>query len=230
MLLPRTASSTTVIDQADQVMAPRPVADTDTTMETDLETQPTSGIVPLDNSSRLTSRNVDRFVAAFRGRQMYGQAVGIPDGYGGLVLRAPFYPHGKRTEDAIGSSKPLSQKARPRSKARMMTRRSKRAPADDTTYGPGEGDDEDSTPDSGIDPLLVTRKLIPCSTFTSFMLWAPDRPLDEGQDEYVGALVEWTRLAAEVGSFKYCLLFSIVTLRSRRSIRMMNEGRSDLTT
>ena len=43
-----------------------------------------------------------------------------------------------------------------------------------------EGDNGGYYPDSGVSPLPVTRELVPCSTFTSFKLWTPDMPLDEG--------------------------------------------------
>ncbi|KAF8555839.1 hypothetical protein OG21DRAFT_1410192 [Imleria badia] len=198
----RSSSSATLVEQVTAV----PLA-TDTVADMDSETQPALDAVPLDNSSRfasahtVASRNVERFVAAFRGRQMYGHAVDIPNGYGGLVLRAPLDSKGKGKEDATLASKPLSQKSKPKSRTRAATRRSKRTTRNDTADEPEDGD---CCPDSAIDPPSPARKLVPSSTFTSFMLWAPDRPLDEGRDEYVRALVEWTRLATEVGSFQ-CL-------------------------
>lgn len=217
----KTGPSDEVINQVDQVAAARLVLDT--TIGTDSETQPASGAVPPDNAS--ASRHVERFVAAFRGRQMYGQAVDIPNEYGGLVLRAPFDPKGKGKEDAMASSKPLSQKTKPKSKTRVTTRRLKCPTVVDAADEPEGGEDEDCRPYSDMDPLPVTRKLMPCSTFASFMLWTPDIPLDEGRDEYARALVEWTRLAAEVSSCE-CLFYilDLLTLRSRRYIRMMNES------
>jgi len=35
-------------------------------------------------------------------------------------------------------------------------------------------------------------------TFDSMRVWHPDMPVDEGRDEYVRCLMEWTRLASEV--------------------------------
>ena len=46
--------------------------------------------------------------------------------------------------------------------------------------------------------LQDVRQLIPTPTFLPFTIWSPDIPVDEGKDEYVRCLVEWTKLAAEV--------------------------------
>ena len=46
--------------------------------------------------------------------------------------------------------------------------------------------------------LQDVRQLIPTPTFSSFTIWSPDIPVDEGKDEYIRCLVEWTKLAAEV--------------------------------
>ena len=43
-----------------------------------------------------------------------------------------------------------------------------------------------------------TRVLEPVSTFPSFVLWNPDIPANDGRDEYVRSLREWTKVAAEV--------------------------------
>ena len=175
----------------------------------DSDTQPAVDTVPVDDEFRLAhehaaSRNGRRVVAAFRGRQMYGQGVDVPSGYGGLVFRAPLDSKGKSGEDTMGPSKPSSQRVKPRSKARGKTRQVKCEIVDDTMDKPNDED-------ADIDPLPVTRKLIPSSTFTSFLLWTPDRPMDEGRDEYARALVEWTRLAAEVGCFEHLLYILGVT-------------------
>ncbi|KAH0836858.1 ribonuclease H2, subunit C [Lanmaoa asiatica] len=229
-LLSKTRSSAEVINQVEQVIAARLMVDS--AMGMDTETQPALGAIPLDISSGPTRvhtsapRNVGRFLAAFRGRQLYGQAMDIPFGYGGLVLRTPLDSKGKGKEDARTSSKPLSQKAKPKAKVRPVTRWLKRATVDDAADEPERGDDEDCCPDSDADPLPLTRKLIPSSTFTSFMLWTPDRPLDEGRDEYARALVEWTHLATEVSSLGRLLyIFDFLTSFSRRSTRMTNENK-----
>ncbi|KAI9567101.1 ribonuclease H2, subunit C [Boletus coccyginus] len=204
-LLPKASSSIEVVIQAEQVTATQPAIDT--AMEMDSETYPVLDTVPLDNSSRsarvhtTVSRSVERFVAAFRGRQMYGQAVDIPNGYGGLVLRAPLISKGKGKADAEEASKPLSQNIKTKSKTRAASWRSKRTTVDDIADETKAGDDGDCCPNSDIDTPPLARKLVPSSTFTSFMLWTPDRPLDEGRDEYARSLVEWTRLATEIHAY-----------------------------
>ena len=45
-----------------------------------------------------------------------------------------------------------------------------------------------------------TRFLEPVSTFASFVLWNPDIPANDGRDEYVRSLREWTKLVAEVST------------------------------
>ena len=47
----------------------------------------------------------------------------------------------------------------------------------------------------------TVRTLRPAATFASFVLWHQDIPIDEGRDEYLRAVREWTRLAAEVSAF-----------------------------
>ncbi|KAG8221136.1 ribonuclease H2 non-catalytic subunit-domain-containing protein [Butyriboletus roseoflavus] len=230
-LLSKNRFSIEVVNQMEQVTATRLLVDT--AMGMDSETQPALDVVPRDNSSGLTSihtptpRNIKRFQATFRGRQMYGQEMDIPAGYGGLVLRAPVDSKGKGKEDAKASPKPLSQKAKPKSKTRAATRQSKRTTVDDRMDEPERWDEGDCCSSSDVEPPL-TRNLIPSSTFASFMLWTPDRPLDEGRDEYARALVEWTRLATEVSFLERLLyILDFVTLHSRRYIRMMNEDKND---
>jgi len=65
-------------------------------------------------------------------------------------------------------------------------------------------DDEDDNEVAGtgnVNTLLGnTRTLQPTSRFSSFMLWHPDIPVDEGRDEYYGALNEWVAIAHAVSS------------------------------
>jgi len=46
------------------------------------------------------------------------------------------------------------------------------------------------------------RVLEPVSTFSSFTIWNPDYPLDEGKDEYLRSLTEWSKLATEINYFE----------------------------
>jgi hypothetical protein len=223
------ATSTTAVenfldDNHNGERVSRPASGDNATMNVDAETQPVSldptEIVrnPLNDSigPGPASSNLERLVAAFRGRQMYGQAVGMPEGYGGLVLRAPSLDaKGQGKEDAKASSKPLSKRAnahtKPKSKFTHATRQSKRASRTE-----GNDDDDDDMDQEGEDcashlaePPAPIKKLIPTSTFSSFTLWTPDIPVDEGRDEYVRALAEWTKLAAEVCVSEIVAIFSL---------------------
>lgn len=110
--------------------------------------------------------------AAFRGRTVRGLAVDLPEGYTGLVLSSP-------------SSSTASSTSTSASKARA-TRNSKYFHEDSQE---GEEDREEERP---------TKKLEPTGRFSSFTLWNADIPVDEGRDEYLRSLTEWTRLAAVV--------------------------------
>ncbi|KAL4062500.1 ribonuclease H2, subunit C [Scleroderma citrinum] len=134
-----------------------------------------------------------QLVAAFRGRQMIGNPINLPAGYGGLVLQIP---SGKGDgKSAQSDSKPISKaNANAKSTGRRSTRalKTERDVTMDEETELTEGD-----PEQGILPQDV-RQLIPMSTFSSFTIWSPDIPADQGKDEYVRCLVEWTKLAAEV--------------------------------
>lgn len=43
--------------------------------------------------------------------------------------------------------------------------------------------------------VLATRFMTPVGRFDSILIWNPDMPIDEGRDEYIRAMDEWTRLA-----------------------------------
>ncbi|KAH9940739.1 ribonuclease H2, subunit C [Epithele typhae] len=159
------------------------------------------------------------FGAAFRGRGMHGTVVDLPDGYAGLVLRvvgdtgatnvksraAADSTTGKRaaTRSASkGKEKSKGEKAPVKAKGRAA-RKSARAEAAKME----EAVDVDALPESGVvedagaaegDGAGEERVLRPEGTFGSFVLWNPDVPVDEARDEYVRALTEWTRMAAEV--------------------------------
>jgi hypothetical protein len=47
----------------------------------------------------------------------------------------------------------------------------------------------------------LVRLLKPTARFDSFILWHPDNPVDEGQDEYPRSLSEWTKIASEVRAY-----------------------------
>ncbi|KAG9313241.1 ribonuclease H2 non-catalytic subunit-domain-containing protein [Chiua virens] len=199
-----------MITQVERLTVAEITEDTAVEMEMDSETQPASDTVPRDDLAGSTvcipaSRNIERFVAAFRGRQMYGQGVEIPEGYGGLVLRTPPNSKGKEKDNATPPLKPLSEKPKPKSRTRVATRR-KRAIEDEGAEQREGREDEDCGPDADMEFRPPTRRLIPSSKFTSFTLWTPNRPLDEGRDEYARALIEWTRLASEIHSHSLSFL------------------------
>ncbi|TRM58191.1 ribonuclease H2, subunit C [Schizophyllum amplum] len=120
-----------------------------------------------------------RVVSAFRGRTVHGLRVDVPEGYLGVVLHADGQPTSHHSRD----TKP--QKGRPR-------RGKKTTPIDDADESIMF---EDAQKDADIRP---SRLLNPVSQFSSFLVWGADIPVDEGRDEYVRALTEWTTLAAEI--------------------------------
>ncbi|KAI0923650.1 hypothetical protein AcV5_009131 [Taiwanofungus camphoratus] len=155
---------------------------------------------------------VRRFVAAFRGRTVHGLEVGLPEGYAGVVLRAP----GEEGSAEGGGSWKGTQKTGAKSRAgktgrqtRGTRRARKAADADVAEHGEDGGDcGEDADADARLESGRLggedgaARVLRPVSAFSSFVLWNPDIPVDEGRDEYLRTLTEWTRLAAEIHRFE----------------------------
>ena len=118
-----------------------------------------------------------RFISAFRGRVVQGLEIVLPHGYKGLVLRNEL----------------PSKVSRPVRKDRKKTRSTRRKMECE------DQEDEDGTEQaSETETSEAVRELVPSHTFESFILWNPDRHVDEGQDEYIRTLKEWTALAAEV--------------------------------
>jgi hypothetical protein len=58
---------------------------------------------------------------------------------------------------------------------------------------------QDEMPDGGVGGSRRTLK--PVARFSSLVVWNPDIPVDEGRDEYLRALGEWTRIASDVRLF-----------------------------
>lgn len=126
------------------------------------------------------------YIAAFRGRGMHGLEVDLPEGYSGLVLHAP---------DANERSSRSEEPARKKGKATESGRGGRtRAKKDDIA----EDEEQQDTDMQDLDADAQRRALRPLGTFASFVLWHPDIPVDEGKDEYIRSLTEWTKLAAEV--------------------------------
>ncbi|KAG2345830.1 hypothetical protein BDR05DRAFT_960123 [Suillus weaverae] len=127
------------------------------------------------------------FTAAFRGRQVHGRTVDLPQGYGGIVLSAPS-GDAKSQGDATGMVETMAQT---RGKGRATRTSSRRMETD-----------EDDAVDADHDGSRVEiRKLTPVSRFSSLTVWSPDIPVDEGKDEYLRSLTEWTKLAAEIHAY-----------------------------
>ena len=138
-----------------------------------------------------------RLVAAFRGRQIVGHPVNIPTGYSGLVLQIPS-PNGEKGK---GDGKSTPSNSEVNTKPASMRRASRKSTGVrnaevDVIMEEGVDLTEEDPGDGNI--RKDARQLIPMSTFSSFTIWSPDIPVDEGKDEYIRCLVEWTKLAAEV--------------------------------
>jgi hypothetical protein len=137
-----------------------------------------------------------RFVAAFRGRTVHGVTVDLPEGYSGIVLRAG--EDGSRKGKAMVGRQ--NQEAAPKAKKGRLTRKASRIDVDgDIDMNNREGSSQEEDRECG-----PARTLNPTATFSSFVLWNPDLPVDEAKDEYLRSLTEWTRLAAEASLSLLC--------------------------
>jgi len=130
-------------------------------------------------------------VAAFRGRTIRGTRVSVPDGYIGVVLVGTDV---NKTNQRSSSPPPLGRRPSRRS-GRVVHVDEDDEPRDVDMDDVGEGADADGQEEEGDTP---TRTLTLASVFSSFMVWNPDIPVDEGRDEYVRSLNEWTKLSAMV--------------------------------
>ena len=122
----------------------------------------------------------NNFVAAFRGRQVHGRTVNLPHGYGGIVLGGG--------QNQAGCTEVAEKMTQTKGKGRA-TRQTSRIYDDDISVEPGQG---------GVPNDAEIERLTPISRFSSLTVWSPDIPVDEGKDEYIRSLTEWTKLAAEV--------------------------------
>ncbi|KAF9512672.1 hypothetical protein BS47DRAFT_1285886, partial [Hydnum rufescens UP504] len=155
------------------------------------------------------------YTAAFRGRTMHGLDVCLPQGYTGLILHSD--DPSTRSDSPIpsipakrkrgGDSTPTKLLEKRNGRGIRRTRSSAATEADgnpDVTaedmYALMSRTDDDVSESSslvgvGASETSTNRRLTPMSTFGSIVVWHPDRLVDVGQDEYIRAMDEWTRLA-----------------------------------
>ncbi|KAI0367623.1 hypothetical protein BV20DRAFT_1024243 [Pilatotrama ljubarskyi] len=165
---------------------------------------PTPALPPSDSAATLVNADVHdsanassspadfcsrHFTAAFRGRSLHGLKVDLPHGYAGVVLRSPDDHKTSAPPSSAGGSRTRSKGARGNAK------RSHREEEDVIDVDEEMPDADDEGP---------VRLLTPAAQFSSFVLWHPDIPVDEGRDEYLRSLTEWTRLAAEIHRVEEC--------------------------
>ena len=134
------------------------------------------------------------FEAAFRGRAMHGTLVDLPKGYAGVVFRVA--DDGKNGSTAAGKRRVEEEKPKSRTRGRA-SRRAKKAQMEEVIDVDEQADDPSADVQEEENQVRVLR---PTGKFGSFVLWNPDIPAEEGRDEYMRSLTEWTRLAAEVSS------------------------------
>lgn len=106
---------------------------------------------------------------------MRGLQVDLPEGHSGVVLRIP----------EIHETESSSKVERNRKKGKKQQTLS-------------QEENEDIEMLDGDDAEELRRVIRPIATFPSLVLWNPDIPVDEGRDEYLRSLHEWTRISAEV--------------------------------
>jgi ribonuclease H2 subunit C len=127
------------------------------------------------------SESAKRFISSFRGRTVHGVEVTLPKGYAGIVLRGD-------TNDQAHPHPSTGSKSK-----RRPVRNSRRRPIEEE-----EELDEMSLEDEEKPPVRVLK---PTARFDSFVLWHQDIPVDEGRDEYLRSLSEWTNIASEVRAY-----------------------------
>ncbi len=129
---------------------------------------------------RRLSESAKRFISSFRGRTVHGVEVTLPKGYAGIVLRGD-------TNDQAHPHPSTGSKSK-----RRPVRNSRRNPIEEEELEEMSLEDEEKPP---------VRVLKPTARFDSFVLWHQDIPVDEGKDEYLRSLSEWTNIASEVRAY-----------------------------
>ncbi|KAL1714757.1 ribonuclease H2, subunit C [Schizophyllum commune] len=185
-----TSSAPSSADAPKTSRAPK-TADGPSATDGPITTTPSASDVPSASGALATAASADltstiahsshsskRLVSSFRGRTVHGLRVDVPQGYLGVVLRADGQPATSRLRDT-----------RPQKRGRRG--------AAAAEGGGGEADDA-MLQDDAMEDTRPSRVLNPASQFSSFMVWGADIPVDEGRDDYIRALTEWTALAGEI--------------------------------
>ena len=182
---------------------PPPVQGNSTTNVTDGSQEATSQLSTATDATTLAESNIstlatvdaapkeDPLVAAFRGRTVRGTRIPVPDGYTGVVLVGT---DANKTKQASPLPPPPGHRPSRRSGRVIHVDEDEELQDVDMDYS-GEGVDADC---QGEDEEAPTRTLTLASTFSSFVVWNPDIPVDEGRDEYIRSLNEWIKLSAMV--------------------------------
>lgn len=191
----------------------------------------TTSTTPLGSIKRV-------FSAAFRGRVIHGISTMLPRGYSGLALHIDY--NGGSSSAASQSNKSSKRardgsptKSKKRAKDSLATssknqRRTRSAHAKDEPEDNAMETEEGSyammsevivedhavqhhTPMTA-ESVPTLRFMTPVGAFDSINVWHQDMPLDEGRDEYIRALDEWTRLAQVVRPRSTCSFQCIINL------------------
>ncbi|KAL5531299.1 hypothetical protein ACEPAG_4176 [Sanghuangporus baumii] len=152
-----------------------------------------------------------RLVAAFRGRRVVGVEVPLPEGYTGVILHSNASAAKKIDSRAsLSDGVEGSRRTNGRRKASTRgTRNSKPIEVDDDADVGESSRSQNGTDlnDDATDPSLIlnpsdhegeVKVLKAMQTFQSIVVWNPDVVVDDGRDEYIRALREWTAVASEV--------------------------------
>jgi len=199
---PAPEDNTPRVDATETASQPKKADDTPADAIPEEQSSETSPWIPTV-AKRVTDATT-RFISSFRGRTIQGLKVDLPEGYGGLVLRADAVG-GTKTEKPVSkfTAKAMGKQKAANAPTRRATRSAARAEADaDDVEVNSEAMDVDVNDDmvnlEEEDVQRTVRTLVPSSQFSSFILWHPDNPVDETRDEYFRSLKEWTRLAHEI--------------------------------
>lgn len=125
-------------------------------------------------------------VATFRGRAIRGTAISVPHGYTGVVLVGADIDKAKQPPPS------------PSLLGRRPSRRSGRVIHVDEDDEPQDVEMDCVDEGAEQEEESPTRTLTLTSVFSSFTVWNPDIAVDEGRDEYIRSLTEWTKLSAMV--------------------------------